>query len=215
MSYAARRQSSPKRLAGLAAVAGLHAAAVYALVNGLGHQAVEILRAPLETKIVAELKPPEPPKVEPPPPQPKVVKPPPPAYTPPPKIRPQAPPPPAAITAVTEVASTAPPPPPVSAPVRAEAPVKVPPALDQGKRCPPPQYPAAARRAGESGAVVLKFLIETDGSVVDSAVEASSGFERLDEAARTALAVCRFTPGTIDGRPDRSWARIRYVWKLQ
>lgn len=215
MSYAPPFRPQPKRrLTGLAVVALLHAAAVYALVNGLGHQAVEFIKAPLETKIVAELvKPPEPPKMEPPPP--KVVKPPPPAYTPPPKIRPQAPPPPAAITAVTEVAPTAPPPPPVSAPVRAEAPVKVPPALDQGKRCPPPQYPAAARRAGESGAVVLKFLIETDGSVVDSAVEASSGFERLDEAARTALAVCRFTPGTIDGRPDRSWARIRYVWKLQ
>jgi protein TonB len=103
----------------------------------------------------------------------------------------------------------------VIAPVAAEAPVRVQPALDQGRPCKPPQYPPAARRAEESGAVVLKFLIEADGSVMESLVESSSGFERLDEAARAALALCRFKPGTTDGRPERSWARIRYVWKLQ
>lgn len=216
MSYAERRRSSPGRLAGLGAVAALHVAAVYALATGLGHQAVEFLRAPMETRIVAELKPPEPPKVEPPPPPPKAVKPPPPSYTPPPKVRVQAPPPPAAITATTEVAPTAPTPPPVTAPAPVEVPVvKVAPAIDQARYCPPPQYPPAARRAGESGAVVLRFLIEADGSVVDSLVDTSSGFERLDEAARTALAACRFKPGSVDGRPERSWARIRYVWKLQ
>jgi len=214
MTYAARSQASSKRLAGLAGVAVLHGAAIYALANGLGHCAVEILKAPLETKIVAELiKPPEPPKLEPPPPQPKVVKPPPPAYVPPPRIKPQAPPPPTAITATTDVVPTAPPP--VMAPAPEAPPVKMSASLDQGRYCPPPQYPAAARRAGETGAVVLKFLIDTDGSVVESVVDSSSGFERLDEAARTALAVCRFRPGTVDGRPERSWARIRYVWKLQ
>jgi protein TonB len=214
--YAVRqRHSSPKRLAGLAGVAALHVAAIYALANGLGQQAVDFIKAPLETKIVAELvKPPEPPKVEPPPPQPKVVKPPPPAYVPPPKVKPQAPPPPAAITAITQEVPREPPPP-ISVPTTVEAPIKINPSLDQGRHCPPPQYPPAARRAGETGAVVLKFLIDTDGSVVESAIDASSGFERLDEAARAALSICRFKPGTIDGRPERSWARIRYVWKLQ
>lgn len=213
--YAARqRTSSHKRLAGLAGVVVLHAAAVYALANGLGHCAVEFIKAPLETKIVAELIKP-PPKAEQPPPPPKAVKPPPPAYVPPPKLRPQAPPPP---NAITDVAPTVPTPPaaivaPSPEPVREV--VKVPPALDQGRPCRPPQYPPAARRAEESGAVALKFLIESDGSVLESVVDASSGFERLDEAARQALAQCRFKPGTVDGRPERSWARIRYVWKLQ
>ncbi|ARJ64379.1 energy transducer TonB [Magnetospirillum sp. ME-1] len=216
--YAARqRPSSQRRLAGLAGVVALHAAAIYALANGLGHCAVEILKAPLEAKVVAELIKPPPPKVEPPPPQPKAVKPPPPAYVPPPKVRVQAPPP-AAITATTDIAPTAPTPPaaivaPTPEPVHEV--VKVPPTLDQNRPCKPPQYPLASRRAEESGAVVLKFLIEADGSVMESVVEASSGFERLDEAARQALALCRFKPGTVDGRPERSWARIRYVWKLQ
>ncbi|KIL99312.1 Ferric siderophore transport system periplasmic binding protein TonB [Paramagnetospirillum magnetotacticum MS-1] len=218
MHAARQRPSSNRRLAGLAGVVALHAAAIYALANGLGHCAVEFLTAPMETKIVAELVKPTPPKVEQPPPPPKVVKPPPPAYVPPPRLRPQAPPPPAAITATTDVAPLAPPPPaalvaPSPEPVRET--VKVAPALDQSRPCQPPQYPQSARRAGESGAVVLKFLIESDGAVLESLVDASSGFERLDEAARAALALCRFKPGTIDGRPERSWARIRYVWKLQ
>ena len=219
--YAARqRPSSQKRLVGLAGVVALHAAAIYALANGLGHCAVEFLKAPLETKIVAELikPPPPPPKVEQPPPPPKVVKPPPPAYVPPPKVRPQAPPPPTAITATTDVAPTAPTPPAAivaATPEPVREVVKVPPALDQNRPCKPPQYPPASRRAEESGAVVLKFLIESDGSVMESVVDGTSGFERLDEAARTALAACRFKPGTVDGRPERSWARIRYVWKLQ
>ncbi len=212
--YATRhRPSSSKRLAGLASVVVLHAGAIYALANGLGHQAVEFLKAPLEAKVVAELvKPPEPPKVEPPPP--KVIKPPPPAYVPPPKVRTQAPPPPPAITAFTQEVPKEPPPP-AAPPEPVREAVKSAPSLDQGRYCPPPQYPPSARRAGETGAVVLKFLIDTDGSVVESAVDASSGFERLDEAARAALSTCRFKPGTIDGRAERSWARIRYVWKLQ
>ncbi|MBI3444072.1 MAG: energy transducer TonB, partial [Magnetospirillum sp.] len=159
--------------------------------------------------------PPPPPKQEPPPP-PKVAKPPPPAYVPPPKVQVQAPPP-TAITATTNVVPLAPPPPaaivaPTPEPVRDV--LRVPPALDQARPCKPPQYPPASRRAEESGSVVLKFLIDADGAVMESNVDGSSGFERLDEAARQALAQCRFKAGTVDGRPERSWARIRYVWKL-
>lgn len=212
--YSVRRRSG-RRAVGFTAVVVFHAAAIYVLASGLGRQSVEFLRAPLEATVLAELKPPEPPKVELPPPPPKVApKPPPPAYVPPPKIRVAAPPPPAAITAVTQEAPKEPPAP-IAPPEPVREPVKSAPVLDQGRRCPSPQYPAAARRAGETGAVILRFLIETDGSVLESQVESTSGFERLDEAARAALAVCRFRPGTVDGRPERSWARIRYVWKLQ
>lgn len=212
MPYNARPGRSRQRLIGLAVIGLFHAAIVYALAHGLGTQMVDIIKAPLEAKVVAELiKPPEPPKVEQPPP-PKVVKRPPPAYVPPPKVM-AAEPPPAAIAAISE---TPPPPaPPVPVPMTAEPPAKIVAKLDTTQRCPPPQYPAASRRAEESGAVVLKFLIDTDGKVLDSQIDTSSGFPRLDDAARTALAACQFKPGTVDGIPERSWARIRYVWKLQ
>lgn len=94
-------------------------------------------------------------------------------------------------------------------------PVRVAPVLDASRACPQPQYPPQARRNGEIGVVMIRFLIDVDGRAVDSAVERSSGFPALDEAARAALTLCRFKPGSVDGVPERSWARLRYVWKLQ
>ena len=61
----------------------------------------------------------------------------------------------------------------------------------------------------------LRFLIGADGSVLQSEVIKSSGFVRLDEAARNALAKCQFRPGTVDGKPEASWASIQYTWRLE
>ena len=61
----------------------------------------------------------------------------------------------------------------------------------------------------------LGFLIDADGSVVESRVERSSGFRRLDEAARKGLGLCKFKAATVDGKPERSWARIEYEWKME
>ncbi len=80
--------------------------------------------------------------------------------------------------------------------------------------CNKPEYPPASRQFEETGAVVLNFLIDVDGRVIQSRIESSSGYERLDEAARRALSLCRFKPGTVDGRPQKSWHKLRYVWKL-
>lgn len=81
--------------------------------------------------------------------------------------------------------------------------------------CAKPRYPRASLRDEESGTVTLAFLIGTDGLVQDSRVERSSGHPRLDEAARQALALCRFRPATADGRPEASWARLKYVWRIE
>ena len=51
--------------------------------------------------------------------------------------------------------------------------------------------------------------------LLDSKVERSSGFRRLDEAARAGLSQCKFRPATVNGKPERSWGRIEYVWKLE
>ncbi|SIS98935.1 outer membrane transport energization protein TonB [Insolitispirillum peregrinum] len=93
-------------------------------------------------------------------------------------------------------------------------PTEVAPKVDPAGRCAAPDYPAASRRLQESGAVVLMFLIGPQGQVLESKIAESSGFERLDEAARVALARCRFQPGTQGGVPTQAWAKIRYVWRL-
>ena len=194
-----------------------HIALGYALVQGLARKIVEVVRQPLETKIVEEIKPPPPEK--PPPPPPKLATPPPP-YIPPPEVQVQVPMSAPTITAITTVkppapvpppAAPAPPPPPV---VKAHVPVRTAPVVD-ARECEKPPYPAAALRANETGTVQLNFLIDVNGQVLESRVARSSGSRRLDEAARNGLGLCKFKPATVDGKPERSWARIEYEWKIE
>jgi protein TonB len=81
--------------------------------------------------------------------------------------------------------------------------------------CEKPDYPSASRRLEEEGTVTLKFLVGVDGKVKESAVDKSSGFRRLDEAARQGLSKCQFKPGTENGQPFEGWASMRYTWKLE
>lgn len=80
--------------------------------------------------------------------------------------------------------------------------------------CAQPQYPQSSLRAKHAGAVVMRFLIGTDGKVQDSKVDSSSGDVALDEAAHTAIAKCTFTPAMIDGVAVPAWTTLRYVWSL-
>jgi protein TonB len=81
--------------------------------------------------------------------------------------------------------------------------------------CPTPEYPAASRPFKHSGVVMLNFLIGTDGSVIDSKVETSSGHPALDDAAKLALSNCRFKPGTVRGQPQPSWHIMKYDWSVE
>lgn len=213
-----RYQTNPvSRSAATALVVLLHVVIIYALVTGLARRMVKVIPHPLETKIIEEAKPVVP-DVPPPTrlPTPKFEVPPPP-YIPPPEVRIQQPPPQRSpIVVSTPVKPEAPTPPPV---VRAvEAPphnfVHTPPVIE-ASRCEKPEYPPAARRLRESGTVVLRILVGVDGRVISSEVETSSGYKRLDEAARQGLSLCRFKPGTMDGKPEQAWATLRYAWRLQ
>jgi protein TonB len=218
MSYPESKPVGP-RLAGLVFVGLLHVALIYALMQGLARKIVEVVRNPLEVKIVETVKPP--PEQPPPLPTPKLAAPPPP-YIPPPEVRVQVPQPQAPISVVTPVkpAEPAPAAPGPAAPAQGQGvaskphvPVRVPAVVDS-RACQKPRYPLASQRLNESGEVLLSFLIDLDGRVLDSKVKQSSGFPRLDEAARNGLALCRFKPATVDGKPEQSWAEIRYVWIL-
>ncbi|TMH80252.1 MAG: TonB family protein [Betaproteobacteria bacterium] len=197
MSYAVQKDSS-RRLTGLVAVVAFHVVLVYALVHGLARKIVEVVRQPLETKIIEEIKAP-PPDKPPPPPPPKLTTPPPP-YIPPPEVTVQVP-----VSAPTISAVTS-----VKPPEEYRTPAVV-----DANTCEKPAYPAAARRANETGIVRLTFLIDVDGKVLASKVERTSGSRRLDEAARAGLSLCKFKPATLNGRPERTWGRIDYVWKLE
>ena len=202
-----KQQDSSRRLVGLAGVVLFHVLLVWGLVNGLARKAIEMLPAPIETKILDEVKTEEEPP--PPPPPPKLDIPPPP-FIPPPEITiAQAPAPTNTITATKT-------PPPVAAPPpvpRASGSNKAP--VVKAKACREPEYPAVSERLGEVGSVTLQLLVGVDGKVTDSKVEKSSGFDRLDKAAQAALSRCKFEPGTVDGAPAPAWAQLKYTFRKQ
>lgn len=217
MQVGQTKAKSASRLAGMTFVLLLHLALGYALVTGLARTAIEVIKQPFETRIVEEIKPPQ--DQPPPPPPPKLA--PPPPFVPPPEVNIQVQAPTQnVVTAVSRVAPPpeappAPPAPPAAPAVEApRQPVRVPPVV-QAKSCKTPEYPAASRRLQEAGTVTLSFLIGADGRVLESKVASSSGFPRLDEAARYALGLCNFTPGAVDGKPEQSWHQLKYVWQLE
>ncbi len=191
-SYASRQRSPRKHLTGIGLVVVLHGLLLWAISSGLARQVVRMTENTVEAVLMSEA----------PPPTPVAPK------TPPPKT--PAPPPPAPTSTAPAITQTTPPAAAPTAPaIRTGA------VIQPGAHCAKPDYPSASRRMEEEGTVTLKFLIGVDGKVMQADIEKSSGFTRLDEAARNALSKCQFRPGTVDGKPEQSWASIKYTWRLE
>ena len=66
---------------------------------------------------------------------------------------------------------------------------------------PPPQYTAAMMRGNLQGTVLLRVLVDVDGTPLNVSIERSSGHRELDQAARRqVLAKWRFKPARQDGQ---------------
>ena len=189
----------------IALVVLLHLLLLWAIQSGLATKVVQVAKVVVQAELISEVTPSLPPPAP---------KPPPPAPPPP----PTAP----VVTTPSPAAIQLPPAPPVAAPALPPAPpapaapaVRTSAVIQAGATCAKPDYPSASRRLEEEGTVTLKFLIGIDGRVMQAEVEKTSGFQRLDEAARNALSKCQFKPGTVDGKPEQSWASIKYTWRLE
>ncbi len=83
-------------------------------------------------------------------------------------------------------------------------------------RAPAPAYPAAALRAGQQGTVVLKVLVDVDGSPLRVDIERSSGHRSLDLAARIqVLRQWKFQPATDGGRAVQAVGLVPVDFSLQ
>jgi periplasmic protein TonB len=177
MDYAQQQRNPTKHMVGIAVVILLHIALVYALINGLGAKIVEVIKKPLETQIIEEVKPPPPPPPQTLPPPPKFAAPPPP-FIPPPEVQVNVPPPPNPIAVTAQVAPTEPAP-----PIAAVAPPPAPPAAAPAptsarNACPnyakvlgDNAYPRDAMKAGiDHGEAVVRFTVAADGTLKDMSV---------------------------------------------
>lgn len=218
---------SKKRLYGVGIAVLLHVLLIYGFTSGLATDIVQKVQKTVNVAIVPEIKPPPPPPPEPveeieadsrprQPQQRAPTK----AFVPKAEVQTKQ----AStdtISGVTDKVEEATPAIERAAPVvpdappavKAEGPPKTMARLMKGCRL--PQYPKRSEDKGEEGTVVLRFLVGTDGNVQSAQLVKSSGFERLDTAAREAFMKCKFTPGTIDGAAVASWVRQPFTWRLK
>ncbi|MDZ7653717.1 MAG: TonB family protein [Burkholderiaceae bacterium] len=173
-------QQSSRRLMGFGFVVLLHVLIAYALVTGLARKVVEVVKGPIEVKVIEEIikKPPPPPEVLPPPP--KVAAPPPP-FIPPPEIN-ITPPPTVAptITAVTPEAPPGPQAPVIAKPVE-NAPPPPPAVRSAAVECTNYRevigsivYPREALLEGLEGSVTIEFTVSATGQIRDPVIRNSS-----------------------------------------
>ena len=191
MDYAQRQRNPAKHLPSIAMVVVLHIALGWALVNGLARKVVEVIKQPLETKIIEEIK--KPPEEAPPPPPPKMQQPPPP-FIPPPEINIQVP-----ITqtapTITTVTTVKPPP----APPRVEAPPAPQPLVRREYKASyrvEPSFPRQAIQQGLSGRVIAWVHVAPNGSVTNVEIRQSSN-RIFDREVVRALSQWKFNPEPV------------------
>jgi protein TonB len=192
VDFAQQQRNPAKHLVGISIVILMHIILIYALVTGLARKVVEVIKQPLETKIIEEIK--EKPPDEPPPPPPKLVVPPPP-FIPPPEVNIQAPaqagP---TISTVTNVKPVAAPPPP--------KPVEAPkPRIRKGVT--PifrvqPAFPRKATNDGVEGTVIAHMYVAPDGHVTEVKIIKQTRNGYFEKAVTEALMQWKFQPEESD-----------------
>src|SRR6186713_1237257 len=175
MNFSQRQRDPRRHIVGIGFVLLFHLLIVYALVSGLAKKVVDVVRAPIETKVIEEIKkPPPPPEVVVPPP-PKLEAPPPP-FIPPPEVQVAVPPPAQpTITASTPVPPPAAPMAPVAPPAAAPAPAAPPAPVSAAVVCSnfstvmgDSVFPRDAIRQGiEKGEALVQFTLSATGEIKD------------------------------------------------
>jgi periplasmic protein TonB len=204
VNYAERERNPVKHLPSIAMVVVLHIVIGYALINGLARRVVEVLKQPIETKIIEEIK--KPPPDVPPPPPPKLNTPPPP-FIPPPEINIQIP---QVTQAPTITVQTTTPPPPGPPVIQKQ--VETQPAIRREYKASyrvEPQFPRQAISQGMSGKVIAWVHVAPNGTVTNVEIKNSSN-RIFDREVIRALSQWKFNP-----EPVGFIGEYEIVFKLQ
>ena len=192
MNYAERERNPVKHLPSISMVIVFHLLLGWALVTGLARKVVDVIKAPIETKIIEEIK--KPPPDTPPPPPPKLAAPPPP-FIPPPEVNIQVP----QVTQAPTITTTQERPPPGPVVIAPPAPpVQASPVRKEFKPLQRvnPTFPRQALQQGITGRVVAWVYVEPNGSVKN--VEIKQSTNRLfDREVVRALSQWRFNPEPV------------------
>jgi protein TonB len=178
-------------------VATLHLLLGYALVTGLARKVVEVIKQPIETKIIEEIKKEIP--DTPPPPPPKLA-PPPPPFIPPPEVNIQVP---VQAQQAPTITTTTAKPPPGPPPTVAPAPVAPPqPAVRRNIKpigdAVRPVFPRQAIKDGvPGGTVIVHVIVRADGTVSEVKIISAKPPRVFDREVIRALSQWRFAPEAV------------------
>ena len=216
MSYALTPPSSIKRSGLLSLVIGLHVG-IFLLILATKTVLPQRIEMPLIVELLPAAERPKPPQAKPLP----VIKPQPVKHQPTPA--PKTPTPVIEATRSTEPSQ--------SAPVAAMPESKLPPAaapapaielpVSQARfdadylKNPAPAYPPLSRRMGEEGKVMLRVLVNPQGTPDNIEVKTSSGSQRLDDAAVNTVKRWKFISAKRGDTPVQSWVLIPIIFKLE
>lgn len=104
---------------------------------------------------------------------------------------------------------------PVAPPVTVAARVELPSSSADYLSNPAPVYPPASKRQREQGRVLLYVLVDVKGLPQKIELKASSGFNRLDEAAIATVQKWKFVPGKRNGVVEEMWVEVPIEFRLQ
>jgi periplasmic protein TonB len=219
-----RSAGRSSRWTSAAIIVALHVALVVALLQFESVRTAVTTAAPVMANLITPRR--EKPEVvpkPPPPPKPQVRHKPPPMPQPPiTTAQPEAPP----------TTYTAPPPPPTPVPLppieAPVAPVAVAPAPEPAPATvtpprfnaaylnnPAPAYPLVSRERGEEGRVVLRVFVNERGEPQEVQVRTSSGYNRLDDAARDTVRKWKFVPAKRGDTAVGAWVLIPLSFSLR
>lgn len=208
MSYALSRPSQTKRSGLLTLVIGLHVS-IFLTILAVKTVVPKIIEMPLVVDLLQAEPEPKQPEAKPLPiSKPQPVKQQPKTQTPP--------------LEATNSTATAP-----AAPVAAHAETTPAPAAPTSEpvsqarfdadylRNPPPPYPPLSRRMGEEGKVILRVLVNTQGSADSVEIRTTSGSPRLDDAAVNTVKKWKFISAKRGDTPVQSWVLVPIIFKLE
>jgi len=209
MSYTLSRPSPFQRSGLLSVVVGLHVGLILLLLA-----AKTVAPQIMEIPLVVDLLQPEAQKA----PEPKPL----PVAKPTPVKAPPTPTPKAEAPQIKATQSSVPAPAaPVAVPVEAKPTPPAPEPVSQARfdadylRNPAPPYPPLARRMGEEGKVLLRVLVNAQGTADSVEIRTSSGSERLDDSAQRTVRNWKFIPAKRGDAAVQSWVLVPIIFKLE
>ncbi|EEF27736.1 Protein tonB, putative [Ricinus communis] len=75
-----------------------------------------------------------------------------------------------------------------------------------------PPYPPMSKRLQEAGTAIVQLIIDERGTIESARVVRSSGYQRLDDAARDAVLASTCSPHIVDGTAKRVTAAVPFTF---